>query len=165
MTFPLLDRAPELISELIIPLLSARDVIALGRTCRELHSILLDKSNPESEFIWKRRIKQDLRFPVCVIPLFLSLPCLLQHLIDVNHPTEKALHVRMDGWSSIAGSVFPMYSELYNALCDPELVATTLALFESQSCQTDIAAVPPNVTCFLSSCYDTVFGVKLVMAD
>lgn len=64
MGFPFLDTATELLTEVVLPLLDAADVVALGRTCKQLHALILDRSNPEAEFIWKTRIKRDLRFPV-----------------------------------------------------------------------------------------------------
>ncbi|KAK9898276.1 RCC1/BLIP-II [Cystobasidium minutum MCA 4210] len=64
MVFPFVDTATEVLEERILPLLEARDVVSLGRTCKPLYALILDKNNYESEYIWKSRIKQDLRFPV-----------------------------------------------------------------------------------------------------
>lgn len=69
MVFPFVDTATEVLEERILPLLEARDVVSLGRTCKPLYALILDKNNYESEYIWKSRIKQDLRFPVWVLPL------------------------------------------------------------------------------------------------
>lgn len=64
MVFPFLTVATELLTEAVLPLLDAADVVALGQTCKQLHALILDKRNPEAEFIWKSRLRQDLRFPV-----------------------------------------------------------------------------------------------------
>lgn len=64
MVFPFLDTATEVLTESILPLLEARDIVALGCVCKRLHELLLDMRNPEAEFVWKSRIKQDLRFPM-----------------------------------------------------------------------------------------------------
>jgi hypothetical protein len=64
MVFPFLDTATEVLTESVLPLLDAADVVSLGRTCRQLHTLILDRNSPEAEFIWKSRIRKDLRFPV-----------------------------------------------------------------------------------------------------
>ena len=64
MVFPFLDTATEVLTESILPLLEAADIVSLGRTCKPLYALILDKNSYEAEYIWKTRIRQDLRFPV-----------------------------------------------------------------------------------------------------
>lgn len=63
MPFPLLDHATDLLTDDILPLLHVKDVLALAATCRALHQLICS-SEREAEMVWKRRIQQDLRFPV-----------------------------------------------------------------------------------------------------
>ena len=64
MPLPLLSQATELLIDDILPLLAVRDILALASTSKAFKALLLDTDSPDAELLWKRRIKQDLRFPV-----------------------------------------------------------------------------------------------------
>ena len=79
MPLPLLSQATELLIDDILPLLAVRDILALASTSKAFKALLLDTDAPDAELLWKRRIKQDLRFPVwgsiVLVDMLLSLRC------------------------------------------------------------------------------------------
>jgi hypothetical protein len=150
MPFPLLDTATELLTEIILPLLEARDVVALGRTCRQLHSLILDKANPESEFIWKTRINHDLRFPVWVT---VNLAMHMGNVADV--PTTLQIQRKHSKTKWMAGPV----SQDQSAAC---LVSITMSQMNASR-----ADLVPNL-CAHVLCYCAAFaasGEKAAMVD
>lgn len=77
MPLPLLSQATELLIDDILPLLSVRDIVALASTSKAFNALLLDPDSPDAELLWKRAIKQDLRFPVYVLRLTVVVVVLL----------------------------------------------------------------------------------------